>query len=52
MLYKIPKISVESFTMVDAMASGAHGIHLLEPETGLGMASKNTNNVFFKEPVC
>ena len=25
-------------------------LHLLEPETGLGMASKNTNNVFFKGP--
>ena len=23
-------------------------LHLLEPETGLGVASKNTNNVFFQ----
>ena len=27
-------------------------LHLLEPETGLGVASKNTNNVFFKGHVC
>ena len=25
-------------------------LHLLEPETGLGMASKNAYNVFFKGP--
>ena len=24
-------------------------LHLLEPETGLGVASKNTNNVFFSK---
>ena len=27
-------------------------LHLLEPETGLGVVSKNTNNIFFKGPIC
>ena len=51
MLHKIPKISIESFTMVDAMASVAH---FPTPSWARKSAGghegdiKNTNNAFSK----
>ena len=54
MLYKIPKIDVESFTTVDAMASGAQGFRtpfsntFLSLKLALRVVSENTDNVFSK----